>query len=231
MNPPSVASRWFPCVAACGRPRPRKKTMRIRLPAAAANALLVGPPKDEYATPDMFSRGSISPVTDWTSGGWRSVNTPSMDIWTTSDLAAAGKIWVPQRTDPAAGVALFRDQPGSGLNGVPFVLAERRCSIYDPDHPNPNASRRFAAFWETPGHGARRRRDRPRTFRFTSARTEPVGLVEGVASAPAQRHSPLAVRFAFENARTFEPLFRPATRGLRTRGCWRDGIFKEQAAC
>jgi len=150
--------------------------------------------------------------TDWTSEMAKRQH--AIDGYlTTAILAAPKNMGSASGQTPQLAWRWFRDNP-VGFNGVPFVLL--KTMFRSRSRPPQSNSSRARAHLETPGHGARRRRDRPLDLRsHIGIAPNPSDYVEGVASAPAPAPSPLPFGFAFENARTFEPLSAADTAGPR----------------
>lgn len=191
-------------VAACACNRD-PATANREYPAAPAtvNGRLVAPLKDD-ASAEIMSWVDGQAVTDWAAEitkRERAIEGYLDD----ADPVRAEKYGFRSGQNPRLAWSWFRDNP-VGFNGVPYVLLKTILDL-DPNHANP-ALRAIARIWKheaivPAGSGT------PATawtLDHIGVGPNPSDYADGAARPATERQSPLPFGFAFENARSFEPL-------------------------
>ena len=175
----------------------------------AADGAFVTPLADD-ASDQIVSWVDGQVVTDWAAEISRRERAIEQYL-NDSDPARAEKYGFRSGQHPRLAWSWFRDNP-VGFNGVPFVLFKTLLDL-DPNHANP-ALRTIARIWKreavvpvAPGGAGSNW-----TFDHLGVAPNPSDYVDGVARPAAERQSPLPYGFAFENARSFQPLSAAETR-------------------
>ncbi len=191
-------------VAACACNRgPATENREYPAAPATVNGGLVAPLKDDTSA-EIVSWVDGQVVTDWTAEitkRERAIEGYLDD----ADPVRAEKYGFRSGQNPRLAWSWFRDNP-VGFNGVPYVLLKTMLDL-DPNHANP-ALRAIARIWKheaivPAGSGT------PATawtLDHIGVGPNPSDYVDGAARPASQRQSPLPFGFAFENARSFEPL-------------------------
>ena len=189
-------------VCACTR-GPANENREYAAVAEKANAGLVAPLKNDTSE-EIVSWVDGQVVTNWVAEVEkrdRAINGYLND----TDPGRAATYGFRSGHNPQLAWNWFKDNP-VGFNGVPFVLFKTILDL-DPNHTNP-ALRALARIWKheatvPSGSGTSETRW---TFDHIGIGPSPSDYVDGVARPADRRQSPLPYGFAFENARTFDPL-------------------------
>jgi len=187
---------------ACNR-SPVSETSEYEAAAARGKAGRVGPLRNDTGD-RIVSWVDGTEVTDWAAETVRREH--AIDGYLNdADPARAEQYGFRSGQTPKLAWSWFKDNP-VGFNGLPYVLFKTLLDL-DPDHADPSL-RAIARIWKREAIVPSRAGTSPSgwTLDHIGIGPAPSDYVDGVARAESERQGRLPFGFAFESARSFEPL-------------------------
>jgi hypothetical protein len=187
---------------ACSRPESSDEKTTYDTGKPGSSTLLT--PVDDDSSGDIVSWVDGKVITDWNAEIRK--RDAAMDAYLNdADPDHAAKYGFRSGQTPRLAWDWFRNNP-VGFNGVPYVLFK---TLLDLDPNSPDASlRRIARIWKhqtTVPYGSGAPAEQW-TFDHLGVEPSPQSYVNGVAQPASARPGALPAGFAFESARTFQPL-------------------------